>query len=114
MSTDYGTDVSTYPDLDATFGILSGPRVVAENVARRLEEILRFTLNAEVTPLTIRVLEAQARQVALEDERVSNATSTATYANKTLSVSVRLLMIEGETFDFVLNVDQVTTELLFG
>ena len=88
--------------------------LVAENVARRLEEILRFTLNAEVTPLTMRVLEAQARQAALEDERVANATSTATYANKTLSLSVRLLLIEGETFNFVLSVDQVTTELLFG
>ena len=41
MATDYGIDVSTFPDLDPTFGLISGPRVVAENVARRPRK--RFT-----------------------------------------------------------------------
>ena len=35
MPTDFGSDISTFPDLDPTFTLITGNRVVAEAIARR-------------------------------------------------------------------------------
>lgn len=114
MSTDYGTDVSTYPDLDATFAILSGPRVVAENVARRLEALLRGALNADFTAIAKSAVTAAIQAEAAEDERVLDATAVVSHLDETLTASVSLTLIEGETFSLVLSVSAVTVEALFG
>jgi hypothetical protein len=37
MATDFGTDISCYPDLDGSFGLVSGFTLIAQDLARRLE-----------------------------------------------------------------------------
>lgn len=114
--TDYGTDVSTVPDLDATFGLISGPRVVAENVARRVEEVLQGALNADLSTQELAVVRAAVAREAREDERVLDASAVVVLnaQTKTLTVTVSIEPIEGEAFDFVLAVSDVTTEILLG
>lgn len=113
--TDYGTDVSTYPDLDATFGPITGPRVVAECVARRQEQVLRGALNADLSPRDLRVVQAAVRNAATDDERVEGASITVELlAGGVLRCATKLALVEGETFDFVLQISDVTVETIFG
>lgn len=113
---DYGTDVSTYPDLDATFGAISGPRTVAESVARSLETLLQTALNADLSPVDVAVISAACRREALRDERVidANVTVTVLTASESIRVTAALDLIEGESFSLVLNVSAVTADLLLG
>lgn len=39
MTTDFGTDISCYPDLDPSFAEISGPQVLAESTIRRWQTI---------------------------------------------------------------------------
>lgn len=113
--TDYGTDVSTYPDLDATFGLITGPRVVAECVARFQEQVLRGVLNADLDPRELRVVQAAVRNSATNDERVQDAqVSVVLLSDNSLRCSTKLVLVEGETFDFTLTISDVTVETVFG
>lgn len=114
--TDYGSDVSTVPDLDATFALVTGARVVAENVARRCEEVLQGALNADLSPQDLNVVAVSVAREAREDERVLDASASVQLnaTRKVLTVKVSLALIEGEVFDFVLKASDVTTEILFG
>lgn len=113
--TDYGSDVSTYPDLDATFGLITGPRVVAECVARFQEQVLRGALNADLGPRELRVVQAAVRNAATDDERVQDAqVSVVLLSGGVLRCSTKLVLVEGETFDFVLAISDVTVETVFG
>ena len=111
---DYGIDVSTFPDLDATFALISGPRVVAENVARRWEVLLQGAINARMDAQGIRVLQAALRKEALDDERVLDADVRAALASPVLTVSASLALLTGETFSLVLNASAVSVEVLIG
>ena len=93
-----GTELSTFGaggslGLDPTFTVISGPRVVAENVARRWLTPLgtlpgdeddvadfgfdvRSFLGAKLTPLAKARLRDQLVRQALKDERVKNADVT--------------------------------------
>ena len=93
---DYGTDVSTYvvndegePDLDPSFGIISGGAAVAECQARRLEtpngslpwdtdagyDLLRLVNAADVSPL---IVQSSVDVEMRKDERVDDVDVTAT------------------------------------
>ena len=69
-------------------------------------------LNADLSPTELRSIEASARRIASEDERVFDAVASATLAGRSLTVSVRLTLIEGETFTLVLAVGSVSVEVL--
>lgn len=113
--TDYGSDVSTYPDLDATFGDITGPVVVAECVARLQEQVLRGALNADLDPRELRVVQAAVRNVATDDERVQDATVSATLlTGGVLECVTRLVLVDGEVFAFTLRISDVTAETIFG
>lgn len=115
MSTDYGTDISTYPDLDATFGLISGPRVVAECVARRVEVLLHGALNADLNARELRVVQASVHSLATQDERVQDAEVTASLlAGGLFQVKIKLSLVEDETFDLTLRISDVTVETIFG
>lgn len=115
MATDYGTDISTYPDLDATFGLITGPRVVAECVARLQEQVLQSALNADLGPRELRVVQATVRNAATDDERVQDAdVSVVLLSDGSLKCSTKLVLVEGETFDFTLQISDVTVETVFG
>lgn len=119
MATDYGTDVSTFVNggLDPNFSLISGGRVVAENVARRLitrtgtfddaptyGTDLMAWINSPMDALDSRMLETLIRNECLKDERVETA-----YVNVTerevgsFNASVNLYLVEGESFTLTLS-----------
>lgn len=125
----FGTDVSTFPDLDPQFRLISGQRVVAEAVARRwltprgsvsydetYGEDVRAYLHARVDGPRLRALEAALQAQAVADERVQSAvvtlsTSTSgTAAGLRLRVTGRLTTAAGP-FTLVLTVDQLGANL---
>lgn len=120
MPTDYGVDVSTFAgvgcDLDPTFGLISGPRVVLEQVARSLVGLVQGALNAAIDETALRVIQSTVNAKASEDERVLQATSTVSFNfnTQTLTVSVRLDLITDETFSLVMNVSAVTVDIILG
>ena len=124
---DYGTDISTSPTLDPSFGPLTGSRVVAEAVARRLTTPrgtlpddpnygtdLRAWLNESMTPATLTQVRSAAERECLKDERLQSADATVSYdaASGTLSVVLALALSAGPTFRLVLGVTAVSVTLL--
>lgn len=118
MATDYGTDISTFAgvgcDLDPTFALITGPRVVLEHVARGLVGELRGALNADVDNARLLVIKAACERVATDDERVLSAEAEVTFllGQETAAVSVRVDLVEGETFTLVLQVSAVTADIV--
>ena len=123
--TDYGQDFSLVDDLDTTLGVVSGKRVVAEAIARRLitptgrligDANYGYDLNqwcgADVGPRDIDEIQASCAQEAEKDERVRSASSTATLASEVLTVTLAAVLIGGETFSLTLAVSAVSVELL--
>ena len=101
MSADYGYDVSTFPDLDPMFTLVTGPRVVAEAVMRRFMTPrgglvdapdygldLRARINGKLMPGDIARLQADLEAEAEKDERVLSATATVTAVPSTMSMRV--------------------------
>ena len=123
--TDYGQDFSLVDDLDTTLGVVSGKRVVAEAIARRLitptgrligDANYGYDLNqwcgADVGPRDIDEIQASCAQEAEKDERVRSASCTATLASEVLTVTLAAVLIGGETFSLTLAVSAVSVELL--
>lgn len=124
---DLGTDVSTFPDLDMSFALISGPRVVAEAIARRLGTPrggglfydptygydLRGYLNEAVPASQLGNIAAAVEQEALRDERVESCTANVTLTKGVLKVIVRFVTADGP-FAFTLTIDQATTSVVFG
>ena len=74
---DYGTDVSTYPDLDDTFAPLPGIAVIAQAIARSLEDAqygvdLRQWLNESLASADVFHLQQTIESQCLRDERVQD------------------------------------------
>lgn len=123
---DFGTDISTFPDLDLTFTVISGPRVLGESIARRLSTPygafpwapdygldVRQLLGAKFDPAGVDLWRARITAEVEKDERVTSAAVTLTLAPDRLSASMAINIIAAdEPFRFVLTVDQVTVQLL--
>ncbi len=127
--TDYGTDISTFPDLDPNFTVKSGPAVVAEAVARRLmtpnggglfyDESygfdLRSYLNGALTTKTQSYVSSVVEQQALLDERVVDASANVTLNSATGKLRVDLNIETGDgPFELVLAISAVGIEILQG
>ncbi len=125
---DFGTDVSTYPDLDPNFGAISGPRAVAECCARMLETPrgslvyapnrgfdLRAALNESITTRVLDRLRSGIEQEAMKDERVLDATAQLTFipSTSTLRVVLTLTTADGP-FRLVLAVTSLSLTILDG
>ncbi len=126
MSVDFGQDVSSYPDVDAAFSPLTGPRVVAEAAARRLSTPrgiipscpdygfdTRALLNESVTAAK---LDQWRRQIVLElekDERFASVEATLAYdsATMTLRIGLEIETADGP-FALVLAVTAVSVAIL--
>jgi phage baseplate assembly protein W len=121
---DFGSDISTFPDLDPTFTVITGPRVVVEAVARRLttpqgslvsdpnygfdvRQLLHADLDARSEARAVAAMQAQAEA----DERILSATVTLTRSGETLAIRVRLTTQEGP-FAFTLSVGAARVALL--
>lgn len=99
--TDYGQDVSTFPDLDPGFAAPTGPRVVAESIARRLTTPrgalfwapddgfdVRELLNESVTSAKLSQWTRALEQECEKDERVLSASITLTYDSTGMALQI--------------------------
>jgi hypothetical protein len=126
---DFGLDVSTYPDLDLSFTPISGQRVLAEAVMRRLETDrgtlvydldygigIRSWLSRSVTSSQLEELRSQIELECMADERVAAADVKMTWQREAnaLTISIALTPADGVTppFRLVLQVTAVTLDLL--
>lgn len=127
VSDEYGTDVSTFPDLDPKMLPVSGQRAIAEAVARRwitplgslvydpnYGEDLRGLLNAPTDTARLRSIRGALATQALADERVQSATVDLSVSGSgnalTVTVRGRLISAAGP-FDLVLTVSQLAANL---
>ncbi len=120
-----GTDVSTFPDLDRGFSLITGRRAVAEAVARRwitprgslpwapgVGEDVRQYLSARVDGPRLRALEAALQAQAEGEERVASAAVTVAWSGTAGALALRvrgvLVLVDGgDPLDLVLTVDQL-------
>ena len=125
---DYGSDVSTFAgpsmDLDPTFTVISGPRVVAERIARRLTTPrgglfydvnygtdIRDFLNAGVTN-QLSAIQELCNQEALKEETVQASNCSVTFnAQTSLMTIVYRLQLASGPFQFTLNVSQLAASV---
>ena len=118
MATDYGTDVSTLPDLDETFAPLTGPAVVAQHIARSLADHrrgvdLRRWLNDSFDAARTYQLQQTIEAQCLADERVLSAEVSVTQPTlHDLQIIIALRLFQGRPFRLVLAVTAVSVELL--
>lgn len=125
---DYGIDVSTFPDdLDGSFALFGGPRVVLEAVARRLMTPrgsllgspdygvdLRAWVNESVDEASLQNLKATIESQAQQDERVEAALADIAFDSTTftMNIKVSVALTSGAVLKLVLSVDRVTVTLL--
>lgn len=117
MAIDFGTDFSTYPDLDWSAEI-SGPVVVLQAVARSLEDAakgldLRQWLNASTDTAILNDLEQAILARATSDERVASATASVASAGTSIQIEVEIVLVDEETpLRLVLLVTELGIEIL--
>jgi hypothetical protein len=127
VAVDYGFDLAGVSDLDPSGAEISGRRLLAECLARRLTTPrgscidapddcidLRDYLNLEVDTRTIGQLGATITSECLKDERVVGVDiEEASIANNV--VTVRIAIEDGEgPFSLTLSVGEVDISLLIG
>lgn len=124
--TDYGQDFTLATDLDTTLGVSTGRLVVVEAIGRRLQTPrgrlmgdpdygfdLAGYLNDDVTPSVIAWIQSQIEAEALKDERVVMADATVTLATSdVLTVTLALVLSDGDSFDLTITVDAVSVPVL--
>lgn len=123
---DYGSDVSTFPDLDAGFSAMTGRRVVAERIARRFTTPrgslswapndgvdVRAWLNESVTRARLSEWSRALEQEAEKDEAVLSASVSLAYdqAAMAIKISATLDLADGP-FSLVLAVSGVSLTII--
>lgn len=126
MATDFGTDVSAYPDLSETFEAISGPRVVAQRLWRRFSTArgglsfhpndgfdLRVLLNESFTADSLSRARSAIAAEAKKDEAVLDAAVSVEFLASTRKL---VISIAGESadgpFSLTMFVTQLTVALL--
>ena len=115
---DYGTDVSTYPDLDDTFASLSGIAVIAQAIARSLEDAqygvdLRQWLNESLEAADVFHLQQTIESQCLRDERVQDVSVVVTQPLLyELRIAIDIEPSQLGPFRLTLKVTALTVELL--
>jgi hypothetical protein len=124
--TDWGSDISTEPDLDPFFAVQTGPRVLLEAIARRLMTPpgmlpedpeygydARQLFNGTYSPAELAREERRMAAQCEMDERVLGADVRIAFEFQTgeARVSVRLLTADGP-FDLVLGISEAVAVLL--
>lgn len=127
VSDPYGTDVSTFPDLDPQLRPISGQRAIAEAVARRwltplgalaydetYGEDVRALLNSAVDSPRLQSLRGALVAQATADERVQSATVELSISGPAggLSVNLRARLVSAAgPFALVLTITQLNADL---
>jgi hypothetical protein len=122
----YGSDVSTFHDLEPTLSAITTQRAIAEVVARRLLTPtgslfydpsagvdVRTLLNEGFTPSRVYALRAQIAAEAEADERVASASVALDFnpQTQTLKISVRVRPFDVGPFTLVLTVSALAFDL---
>src|SRR5574337_487746 len=103
--TDFGQDVSTFPDLDPSFSALTGPRVVAEAIARRLSTPrgslpfypdygidVRDWVNESITRDRLAQFRRALEAEVVKDERVDSADSAIAFNTQTGEMQLSIIL----------------------
>jgi hypothetical protein len=115
---DFGTDVSTFPDLDDAFAPLTGIAVLSQSVARSLEDArygvdLRHWLNESLEAADVYHLQQTIEAQCLADERLQGVSvSVAQPSLYELRVAIVVEPSQQGPFRLVLRVTSVTVEVL--
>jgi hypothetical protein len=115
---DFGTDVSTYPDLDETFASLSGIAVIAQAIARSLEDAqygvdLRQWLNESLEAAGVAHLQQTIESQCLRDERVQDVSVVVSQPLlHELRIAIDIEPSQLGPFRLTLKVTALTVELL--
>lgn len=123
---DFGTDVSTIPDLDPTFTLISGPQVVAQSIARRLTTPrgdlafhpdygidLRMWLNEAMTPQAIAECSQSIEAECRKDERVETVKVNVEMNYTTFSMRIKVFITTAlGPFSLTLRIDKLTAEII--
>ena len=128
MATDYGTDVACVADFSGEFREVSGQRLIAEALARRLitprgmdlddpdyGTDLRAHVGLEYTARNAARLVSDAQAECAKDERVEAAVVSVeswTMATRSLALQIDVTTIVGESFRLTVAVSSVNVELL--
>lgn len=124
MAADFGTELSCVRDIDQNGSVVTGPRVVAEALARRLStprgrviddpnfgfDLTQF-INDDTTKSGLVAMQSGASAECLKDERVLQAVTTASLLNGVLTVRVNFTTAAGP-FSLVLAVSQTSVAVL--
>lgn len=125
-TTDFGSDVSTFPRLDPAMAPLTGPPVLAEVAARRLSTRrgsmpflpndgmdIREWLSEELTDEDLDNIKADAENELEKDERILSAQAVVelTEQTETLRISLQLETSDGP-FRLVLGIDALSVAIL--
>lgn len=116
---DFGTDISTFPDLDELLEPQGGRRVLLESIARRLSTPrgglwwapsygsgLGAVLDEAVDPARLRAASTALQQQLVQDERILRATVEATYTPATRSLRIVVSITDAEgPFERVFTLD---------
>lgn len=123
----YGSDLSCVSDLDSGMGLFTGPKIVAEAVARRLTTPrgglfydpnygtdLRRWLNAAIDEKDIPDIRAEIETEAELDERVATADVSVEFDRSSASIKakIELTLVDDRTFRFTLSVSQLSAAIL--
>jgi len=125
---DFGTDVSTFPVPDTSFATITGFRVLAEALARRLltprgflsfhtdyGTDTRLYVNEAIDDSTLARIKAEVAAELRQDERVHDADATVAFtpATETLTITCQVVTAAGP-FSFVLALSKLKVELYLG
>lgn len=126
MATDYGTDISFYPDLDPSGALVSGNVALSQAIARRLTTPrgglfydsnygtdVRAFVNEVVNVESLARMRSAIERECLQDERCQSCTATLVFNAQGQALTIH---VAGETADgpfrFVLAVTALTVDLL--
>src|SRR5690349_16156686 len=101
MATDFGSDISGFPDLDPTFSLVSGTTALAQAIARRLESPrgslwyapdygtdVRGRLNDAFTASGLHALQSDIEAECEKDERIRHASATVTLDSRRSTMTI--------------------------
>ncbi len=127
MARDYGIDMSCVRDFDPVLRDVTGKRLLAEALVRRITTPrgmllddpnygidVRDYLSMEMTRIQAARLRAAVRAELEKDERVARASVDTSFVHSTSTLTMTILVDtdEGETLTLVLAVSAVSVEVL--
>ena len=127
MATDYGIDVSTLPDLDQAFGLISGQTALAQCLLRRIQTprgALPFNpddgidvadyLHGAFTDTDLFRLKNAVESELKKDERVLDIRCEASFSasDNALSLTIAVFPVEGRQFNLTANISAFDFRLI--